>query len=370
MPAPKHTIEEIQAAIAEEGSKAGAARKLGLDLRSMFRRLNRAESREGYTAHGYSTLRKFTDDEGEVILEWEKTSKDKQQQAEAFDEYAKGLMSKIKPSKPIKAPKVQNTDLINLFVISDYHLGMMAWHGDNTDAGDWDMKIAEDLLFRWFQTAIVQAPDADTAILCELGDFLHWDGMDAVTPSHGNILDADTRWGKLTRVAAKLKRRIIGLLLEKYSQVHVKLVSGNHDPASSGLYRVMMDEIYINEPRVTVDMSSDLYHVFEFGNTSLFFHHGHKRSPKNVAEVFIAKFREIYGRTEFSYAHLGHRHSTQVAEGNLMIVEQHSTLAAPDAYAAHGGWVSKRNAKVSTYHKKYGKVGELVISPDMVWGAK
>jgi len=76
MPAPKHTIEEIQAAIAEEGSKAGAARKLGLDLRSMFRRLNRAESREGYTAHGYSTLRKFTDDEGEVILEWEKTSKD------------------------------------------------------------------------------------------------------------------------------------------------------------------------------------------------------------------------------------------------------------------------------------------------------
>ena len=33
-----------------------------------------------------------------------------------------------------------------------------------------------------------------------------------------------------------------------------------------------------------------------------------------------------------------------------MKVERHETLAAPDAYAANGGWLSGRSAKVITYH--------------------
>ena len=36
-----------------------------------------------------------------------------------------------------------------------------------------------------------------------------------------------------------------------------------------------------------------------------------------------------------------------------MIVEQHRTLAAPDAHQARGGWISGRDAKVITYHKDF-----------------
>jgi hypothetical protein len=53
-------------------------------------------------------------------------------------------------------------------------------------------------------------------------------------------------------------------------------------------------------------------------------------------------------------------------ENNLMIVEQHRTLAAPDAYAARGGWISGRDAKVITYHKSYGEVGRITVSYDMI----
>ena len=55
---------------------------------------------------------------------------------------------------------------------------------------------------------------------------------------------------------------------------------------------------------------------------------------------------------------MGHLHSVDVKENNLMIVEQHRTLAAPDAYAARGGWISGRDAKVITYHKISAKLGE------------
>lgn len=108
------------------------------------------------------------------------------------------------------------------------------------------------------------------------------------------------------------------------------------------------------------------YNVFEFGKVAIFTHHGHKRKVTNVAEVLAAKFREIYGRTKYAYAHMGHLHSVDVKENNLMIVEQHRTLAAPDAYAARGGWISGRDAKVITYHKDFGEVGRITVSYDMV----
>ena len=49
-----------------------------------------------------------------------------------------------------------------------------------------------------------------------------------------------------------------------------------------------------------------------------------------------------------------------------MVVEQHRTLAAKDAYAARGGWFSGRSANVITYHKQYGEVSRQSISPEML----
>jgi len=52
-----------------------------------------------------------------------------------------------------------------------------------------------------------------------------------------------------------------------------------------------------------------------------------------------------------------------------MLIERHATLAAPDAYAAGGGYLSKRSAKIITYHKNFGEVGRLTLRPEMVQGA-
>ena len=183
------------------------------------------------------------------------------------------------------------------------------------------------------------------------------------------MLDADTRFQKLVRVAIRVLRQVIDMLLSKHQRVHVLMAEGNHDMASSVWLREWFAVLYENEPRITVDRSPDPYYCYEFGQTALYFHHGHRRKPANVSDVFVAKFRYVFGRTKHSYAHMGHLHHVDIKENNLMTVEQHRTLAAADAYASRGGWISGRDAKVITYHRQYGEVGRLTISPDMLKGA-
>jgi hypothetical protein len=50
-----------------------------------------------------------------------------------------------------------------------------------------------------------------------------------------------------------------------------------------------------------------------------------------------------------------------------MKVEQHETLAAPDAYGSN--WLSGRSAKVITYHKRWGEDGRVILSAARVMGA-
>lgn len=317
---------------------------------------------DGFKVKGTSTLYK----DGDPVIQWVKSDIDLQRQMELMKEAIDALNEDIKPEKKIDKPKVKKSDLAHLFVITDYHAGMLAWH---EEAGaDWDLQIAEDTLVKWFAQAIEQSSDADVAIFAQLGDFLHFDSLEAVTPASRHILDADTRFQKLVRTTIRVIRRVIRMLLEKYPKVHVKWCDANHDPASSAWMREFLVALYDNEPRIEIDNSADTYYCFEWGKTALFFHHGHKRKVGNVDSVFASKFREVFGRTEHAYAHMGHYHSIDIKETNLMLVNQHRTLAAPDAYASRGGWMSGREAQVITYHKEYGQVGSQTISYKMVIG--
>mgnify|MGYP006147803057 CR=1 FL=1 len=64
-----------------------------------------------------------------------------------------------------------------------------------------------------------------------------------------------------------------------------------------------------------------------------------------------------------------HRHHLEEKEHSGMIVFQHPTLAARDAYAARGGWHALRSATAVTYHRAYGEVGRSTASPDMLLAA-
>jgi len=380
--APYATSGQLAAlrAVHEHGTYWGAAEAIGKDRSNIRRDVKTVMARaarqgfapahdmtrtvpDGYKLKGVSTL---YNGDGQVSAQWVKSTADHERQAEMMRAVVEAMKEEVPtaertpdPSHPI------HQDLLNLYVITDYHLGMLAW-GEETRGDDWDTEVAETMLVDWFRQAIHQAPDSHTGVFAQLGDLMHHDGLDSITPTSGHALDADTRFQKLVRVAIRAIRRVIGMMLAKHEHVHVIMAEGNHDLASSVWLRELFAAMYDGEPRVSVDQSADPYYCYEWGHTSLFFHHGHKRKPENVHDVFAGKFRDVFGRTNHSYAHMGHQHHSHVKETNLMIVEQHRTLAAPDAHASRGGWLSGREASVITYHKNYGQVGRVTITPDMV----
>jgi hypothetical protein len=346
------TVSPEMAHMEAQGARAGWAPDYGIDTPLPL----------GQKLRGTSTL--IDKRSGETVLQWVKSNEDAEAQDALMRTALKAMVEKIPRDKARAAPARTLCDLLNCYVVTDYHLGMLSW-GEETGA-DWDTTIAEQMLVDWFGAAIAQSPASQRAVFSQLGDFLHWDGMDAVTPASKHLLDADTRFQKLVRVAIRVIRRVIGMLLERHATVHIIMAEGNHDPASSIWLREFMAALYENEPRITVELSPDPYYCVEHGKTALFFHHGHKRRPANVDTVFASKFRDVFGRTRHAYAHMGHLHHVDQKETNLMIVEQHRTLAAPDAYASRGGWMSGRDAQVITYSREHGEVGRVRINSKMV----
>lgn len=363
----------------EHGSLRKAADALGIcagTIQKSFEGLKSRAARQGYSpendlnkitpapfiVRGYSN---YYDQDGNLKGQWLKTKVDDQKLQEMMLATMDGLKDELPKADPsTQIPEHSNNQLLNCFVITDYHMGMLAWHEETGD--DWDISISEKTLISFFQEAIKNSPNAETAIFAQLSDFLHFDGMDAVTPASKHLLDVDTRFAKLVRSAIRVLRVVINMLLEKHKYLHIVMADANHDPVSQIWLREWFAVYYENEPRIKVDTSPNPYNAYEFGKVALFFHHGHKRKISNISEVFAAQFREMFGRTKYAYAHMGHLHTLDIRENNLMIVEQHRTLAAKDAYAARGGWLSGRDAKVITYHKDYGEVSRLTINSDML----
>jgi hypothetical protein len=307
--------------------------------------------------------------DGKVERMWPRVTPDDNMRAAAMREMVAAMANELPRAEPVNTHQIGSADKCNQFTVTDYHFGMMAW-GEETGGADTDLKLQEVLWCKWWSYAVRHAPEADTAILAQLGDLLHFDGMKSITPAHGHVLDSDSRFSKIVRTVIRCMRFAVRELLKTHRHVHLIFSDANHDEASEVWLRELFAMHFEDEPRVTVDRSPGSYNVFEWGLTSLFYHHGHKKrskGPQGVDTTWVGRFREVFGRTRFSYGHTGHLHSDDMFSSNTGIkVERHETLAAPSSYEANAGYNSGRSAKVITYSKRFGQCGRLTITPEMV----
>jgi hypothetical protein len=130
----------------------------------------------------------------------------------------------------------------------------------------------------------------------------------------------------------------------------------------------MLSALYENEPRVEVVQCENPYPVIQHGKTMLAVHHGHKVKNEDLPGIFATMYAPMWGQTTRRYCHVGHRHhkEVQAKEFNGMIVEQHQTIAAKDAYAVRGGWLAQRSITSITYSDRYGEVGRSTVTPEML----
>jgi hypothetical protein len=313
---------------------------------------------DGMLLKGVSTL---YDGDGRKTAEWVLQRTDAERQEEKLRGVLAALCEKIEPLPPIVGPSTSDADLLNLYTLTDCHVGALAWARETGEP--WDLKIAEQCLVDTFVQMIDAAPAAKIGIVNQLGDFLHQDSLMPMTPTSHHILDADSRYQKMVEVAVRILRRIVERALAKHERVRVLMCEGNHDISGSVWLRVLFAQLYADNPRVEIEMSPNPYVAYLHGQTLLGFHHGHMTKHGNLPQVFAQKFRKEWGQSTHTYIHSGHKHHVDEKEYPGVIWVQHPTLAAPDAYAARGGWLSKRQATSMTYHTIRGESARGVFVP-------
>lgn len=365
-------------AVVECGGYRAAARKVGVGESVVRQAINAVKSRaalagyspahdmtrtvpDGFKVKGVST---YYDRDGKAAGQWVKSSADNERREAMMREAFAALSADLPRVDPVAAPRHTLDRLATVYTLTDSHVGALCW-GEETGA-DWDLKIAERTLTDCFARLVESSPASGVGILAQLGDFLHQDGMQAVTPTSGHLLDADGRFSKVVGVAVRVLRQAVAMLLAKHGRVVVLMAEGNHDLASSIWLRTMFKALFENEPRVEVIDTPLPYYAYQHGATMLAWHHGHLAKNGQLPILFAASFAHMWGETRHRYCHTGHRHHAEEKEHSGMTVIQHPTLAARDAYAARGGWVAERQACAITYHAEHGQVGRVFVSPEMV----
>jgi hypothetical protein len=316
---------------------------------------------DGFQVKGVST---YYNAEGKPSAQWVKSSADDLRRKQLMEEAFSAMSEELPRLESINFKGVPVTTLCNLYVMTDCHVGMLAWHKEG--GADWDLKIAERVLTGCFEQMVMSSPQAGTGIVAQLGDWLHSDGLLPVTPTHHHILDQDGRFSKIVQASIKILRRLVDFALMRHEKVIILMAEGNHDQASSIWLRVMFKALYENEPRVQVIDSELPYYVYQHGKCMIAFHHGHLKKNDALPILFASQYANVWGDTTKRYAHTGHRHHVEEKEHSGMTVVQHPTLAARDAYAARGGWMAERQVSAITYHEQFGQVSKITVIPEML----
>lgn len=372
----KITNEQLREELENGMTNKAIAEKYGMNIRNVeLRRSKLAKSGElhgnpgikklvpdGYMVKGTSTM---IDAEGNEKIRWVKTSVDNQRLEVLMEQAREAFCSELpKADSVIHSGNEVNSELMTLYPIFDIHIGMMAHRHESGE--NYDTNTAEKLMGSYFDHAVSVSPASEKAVILVGGDFLHSDGLEAVTPASGHCLDQDSRYAKLVYVAIRSIRGAIEKMLKKHKNVEIQIIEGNHDQSGMIWLRAAMAAFYENENRVFVDTSPAIMHKTRFGSTLLGYTHGHtmKKAEGRLAAM-ATDYRKDFGECEFVYCHSGHFHHATVTECTLGIDEVHPALASKDAYSARGGWRSYRQAAAIVYHKNFGEVGRHIYRPGM-----
>jgi len=374
-PALVATDDEVIAALRKHDNNiAATARALGLNVRTLQRKMPRLARQgwspdhdmtrtvpDGFRVKGVST---YYNKEGNPTGQWVKSQIDDERQAELLREAVAAMVEDLPKLPRRKAEGKYLPHLLAGYPIGDGHIGMLAW-GEETGE-DWDLAIAERIHCGAMASLAEAAPAAERALIVNLGDWLHYDSLAAVTPRSGHNLDADGRYAKMVRVAIKVIRQCIESALAKHKFVHVINAPGNHDETGALWLSAALAHIYEREPRVTVETSPAQFAYVRHGKVLIGVHHGHSCKPKDLPGVMAADRAQDWGESRFRYWWGGHVHHERVIEFPGVRFESFNTMAAKDAYAAGGGWRSERNMKCIVFHAEYGEVARHTVNPAML----
>lgn len=365
-------------AVEKHGSNQKAAAAMGVNRRSIDQSLaalrrNAAQRGyapecdmtrivpDGYKVKGIST---YYNAKGKPSGQWVKSTADEQRQRELMQAAFEAMAEDLPTLPAVPAPGATLDSLLAVYPMGDPHVGMLSW-GEETGA-DFDLRIAERDLCAAMAYLVEQAPAAKRAVIINLGDYFHADNMAGMTSRSGNVMDMDSRLPKMFRVGVKIMRQLVDSALRKHETVEVINAIGNHDDVLAMVMSVMLAQIYENEPRIVIHDQPTSRHYIQHGKVLIGVTHGHQTKDTDLPGIMATERPKQWGDTQYRYFYRGHHHHDSLKEYNGCIVEQFRTLAAGDAYAVSGGYLSGRDMKCIVHHAEYGEVARNTCALEML----
>jgi len=374
MPTPRLSHEAMQEAVdavREHGTKADAARALGMNAHTFKTRYKRAcdeglhlssgaqqamnnaglrgnEAKGGWI-HNYDPETGNKTGTTRWLAENPETSEDVLARMRAAFE---GMM----PMAPVARPESTVADLCNVLPLFDVHWGMAAW-GEETGGQDYDLALARDDLMRGMGKVLSRAPRADTCVLLLGGDFLHADDDKAQTPGSKHPLDVSARMFMSIDTGIAVIKYAVTRALEHHERVVVRVLRGNHDPNSHRAIAFALREWLALNDRASIDMTPSELFEFQWGRTAIFGQHGDRMTPTMLA-LKLADVCQFWTQCPHRYAYTGHKHKMAAERIGGLNWERLEPFAPTDDYGA--SWVNRRAMKLDTYDKRSGRVGASI----------
>ena len=315
-----------------------------------------------YLIEGESIL---YDSEGNVKLKWIKTKADEVALQDAFEKAVNNLMDKIKKNTlhldiNVSEPADTIDNELTIYPIGDLHIGMFSWAAETGE--DYDLDIAYNTIKNAYKKLINSAPNTETALLINLGDFFHIDNYDGQTARNGNRLDFDTRWPKVLETGLKIMVELIYMLLSKHKKIIIRNAIGNHDQHSTIFLNAYLKAWFNNDPRIHVEDAPTAFWYYKWGKNLIGVTHGDTVKLTDLPEIMAHDAAQYWSNTEHRYWYIGHVHHMQKKEFRTCVVESFGTLVAKDAWHYASGYRSKRQIKYKVLHNKHGEVLEGTVT--------
>jgi hypothetical protein len=327
----------------QHGSKAAAARALGVPVSTFKDRLKRAT----HTSTLY-------DADGNEKLIWVKARENSLTPAEVGEQIRAALDGYAPPTTFPAEPENTDKDLATVYPLADWHVGLLSWAKETKH--NYDLKIGRATIQTAMTRLVSTTPRSSQAVLLGLGDLLHSDNYDNQTSRSKNVLDVDGRYPRVLQTATELVMFSADLALAKHENVLIRILPGNHDDQSALAVTLALSLYYKYNERVTVDDDAGRFWWWLWGKVFLGATHGDKAKMRDLPLIMAARNPDLWGKAKFRHIYTGHIHKETGIEMSGVTVESFQTPVAPDAWHVSMGYGAGRSVSAITHHREQGEV--------------
>ena len=263
-----------------------------------------------------------------------------------------------------KVNKAHNkkTNLTCQISLPDMHVGQMIWKeavGRNSD--EYTVESSLDLYMNATRnlTNDLKYKDIKRIVFPFGEDFFNVDNLQNSTTKGTPQTNDDPK--KAIQLGLAVVFQVIEALAD-IADVHVPVISGNHDNLTSFMAGICLEQYFRNDKRVTVDAGATRNKCYGSGNWGIVFMHG-KKKPTDMAWVFPNEYPQLWEKTKYREVHSGHFHHLSQTEIKGVRVLFLPSLCPKDNWHTEEMYESVREAQRFLWHDEYGKISTTYFRP-------